>query len=932
VYLFHDTCLFAKICRVLRKLLKVYREGIVIQDVMHFGKKKLRKKKYLEKIPLDVEEIIVNTLLPSFSLIPSNCGLSSELWGVFHQLSYKLRYKFYGYWKNALYDKHSELSLQRVHTINRTKYFRKRISGARAKECGRLLVKISLNNPLIAFDLLLDQVQVFDNMIVPVVDSMKYMSQLSLDCMSFILITRLSDPTKTKLKDDGLNESHWFQSLTSFAGDLYRKYPDLDIVPILQYAINSLKDEDSLDLLILNELISNMTGLEAIDEMAKSQMEGLSGGRTLEAQTATIQQEDDRTTSTQSLLSLLIREQFVFPLFALMSQQKSQIVYRTETHYVKMIGELFDKCHGVLCQFIKLVSNGIESDTIYSNLFPSLYSLCVEHRIPPADAFMIHRRCIHLPRISICPEPKEEEGQEMEDDVDPLVKACRHLLPSSTWSAISPEFYAIFWSMSMYDLHIPKQQYAEQIKKCRKLVAEIDSASKLDEEKQKEKEAHLKVAQKLKEEFILQSKNFQVMKIKLGKQKDTWLAKVVDRNLTVTRFLQYCIFPRCFASGIDALYCAKFIDTIHNLGTPWFSVIHFYDQITKSMIPLICSCTANEATRFGQFLKEILRPLHTWKRSKKSYEEECMTKASFAIDFYKPHGERLSFPKFLLIVQRWHKVITKVFSTCLSSNIRMQIGNALLILTQIGSVYPRISTHGEHLEKLLTRIVNDPQHKKSAIKVLATRSHAILCSEKKHWVSEREFAPSLAGKEKPAKKKVATKTPAAKSATKEPKTPSSLVKSGKITVVTPVKKKKPVKASLATKLKLGQPSLPPSRTKVKTVQPKKLKSGIPAKTKTKVVQPIISLKTGKPIGVKKETVKVSKVVLLTKSKPGSKNKAAEASANKKRSREVDLDATPVGEKSIKINASSSPSSGKVGDSDANGARRKIDRKNEIKSK
>merc|ERR1712173_12506 len=84
----------------------------------------------------------------------------------------------------------------------------------------------------------------------------------------------------------------------------------------------------------------------------------------------------NKSCSKQNLLTTLIREEMIYLLFALMSQQKDHIVYQTETHYVKHIGELFDKNHQVLSQFMTLVSKSIPSNTVYSNLLRPLYTIC----------------------------------------------------------------------------------------------------------------------------------------------------------------------------------------------------------------------------------------------------------------------------------------------------------------------------------------------------------------------------------------------------------------------------------------------------------------------------------------------------------------------------------------------------------------------------
>jgi THO complex subunit 2 len=50
---------------------------------------------------------------------------------------------------------------------------------------------------------------------------------------------------------------------------------------LLQYLVNTLKDNQSLDLLVLKELITRMTGKESLEDMSDAQVEAMAGGETL---------------------------------------------------------------------------------------------------------------------------------------------------------------------------------------------------------------------------------------------------------------------------------------------------------------------------------------------------------------------------------------------------------------------------------------------------------------------------------------------------------------------------------------------------------------------------------------------------------------------------------------------------------------------------
>ena len=58
---------------------------------------------------------------------------------------------------------------------------------------------------------------------------MKYLTPLSFDVLSFEHVRPPLRPRQGRLKDDRLNVSLWMQSLSSFCGNLYKKYPTIEL-------------------------------------------------------------------------------------------------------------------------------------------------------------------------------------------------------------------------------------------------------------------------------------------------------------------------------------------------------------------------------------------------------------------------------------------------------------------------------------------------------------------------------------------------------------------------------------------------------------------------------------------------------------------------------------------------------------------------------
>ncbi len=73
----------------------------------------------------------------------------------------------------------------------------------------------------------------------------------------------------------------------------------------------------------------------------------------------------------------------------------------------------------------------------------------------------------------------------------------------------------------------------------------------------------------------------------LEQTKDSWFEHLKESALeemqdTIQSFFQFCLLPRCMSSDADALFCAKFVELVHNLNTPNFSTVLFFKNVTRA--------------------------------------------------------------------------------------------------------------------------------------------------------------------------------------------------------------------------------------------------------------------------------------------------------------------------------------------------------------
>ena len=188
----------------------------------------------------DILTILDTTILSSLSYMDCNCCIAEEVWTVLKLYPYQNRYCLYSRWKNETYSLYPDLLRKRGDSEKQIKNIMKRVSKENIKPVGRLIGKLTHCSPGFLFDYILLQIQVYSNLIHPVVDSLKYLTSLSYDVLGFCLVECLANADKKRVKHDSTSISTWLQSLSSFCGAVYKKYI-IELTGLLQYVANQLK-------------------------------------------------------------------------------------------------------------------------------------------------------------------------------------------------------------------------------------------------------------------------------------------------------------------------------------------------------------------------------------------------------------------------------------------------------------------------------------------------------------------------------------------------------------------------------------------------------------------------------------------------------------------------------------------------------------------
>ncbi|XP_055951703.1 THO complex subunit 2-like [Argiope bruennichi] len=705
-----------------------------------------------------ISNIIDHSLLPSLSLLECNCCMAEELWSLLKLFPYQNRYSFYYNWKTSASTSHPLLIKVKADILKRLKYIMKRLSKENVKPSGRQIGKLSHSNPGYIFDYILSQIQNWDNLIAPVIDSLKYLTSLSYDVLAYCVIEALGNSEKDRMKHDGTSISVWLQSLANFGGAVFKKYP-IDISGLLQHVANQLIAGKSLDLLILKEVVQKMAGIEATEEMTAEQLEAMTGGELLRSEGGYFNQLRNVKKSSQRLKESLLDQDLAIPLCLLMAQQRNCILYHeNDNSHVKLVGKLYDQCQDTLVQYGSFLANNLNMED-YANRLPSVSALLTEYNIQTDVAFYLSRPSLnHILNSKFEELRKQDKNMKVlssqqsvkkyieivESITSPIVQSVKsNQVHKKAWEDLNPQFYVTFWSLSMYDLVVPSSSYEREINKLKAVLQSEES--KDAGKKKKDRERCDALITKLVEEEKLQQEHCARVMARLRCEKDDWFQSRAAKNETITQFLQLCLFPRCIFTSVDALYCAKFVLLIHCLKTPNFSTLLCYDRVFCDITMTVASCTENEANRYGLFLCSMLETVMRWHSDKAIFDKECanfpgfMTKFKVADKTGDSSVDHVDYENYRHVCHKWHFKITKSLLKCLDSGDYVQIRNSLLVLWKIAPHFPVIQSLGGALDRRMEKIKIEEKEKRPDIYVLATGYSGILKNKKSSLIPESEF-------------------------------------------------------------------------------------------------------------------------------------------------------------------------------------------------
>ncbi|OSD04328.1 hypothetical protein PYCCODRAFT_1444038 [Trametes coccinea BRFM310] len=385
-------------------------------------------------------------LLPALPLIRGNAVCTVEVWNIVRQFETTLRWQLYGEWKANTYKSHPELRVRQVQTDRESKGIMRRLSHNTIDALSGTVAKLAHSNPCIFFTNAVNQIMAYDNLAGVVIQALNYVTIMGFDVLVYIILDALANPHKDRVKDDGVNTSDWLQSLASFTGMLFRRY-SADLTPLLTYVVHQLHNGQATEIVVFRELIWKMAGIQPLPSLSDSQIAAMAGGPTLRIEAvasstrgARLDPGDALLKGPQRLGKALLDSSLALPLLIQVAQQRQACVFQAQDAYLKSLASLFDTTHGVLLQYLELLTTPsiIAPEDYAQKVVPPLAELSEKYGICAPMCMQIYRPIFNKALLAAALAQQERErvaNEEAEKRLKAALTAKRE--PNATASRVA---------------------------------------------------------------------------------------------------------------------------------------------------------------------------------------------------------------------------------------------------------------------------------------------------------------------------------------------------------------------------------------------------------------------------------------------------------------------------------------------------------------
>ena len=551
--------------------------------------------------------------------------------------------------------------------------------------------------------------------------------------------------------------------MESFIGAFYQRFPTVEFRGIINYVMRRLRHGHVTELGVLRSLLKTTGGWSFADyspaaSLSTAQLEGRAGTTLLKRETMTFGVvENFNLQSSCQLRCVLQKEDLGVSLLILLAQVRSRIVFDAKggrPKPVKLIGNLFDTTQVVMATMLDFLTKSSEevaaSSTVnheaengngkvldevkhsielarYAKSMPKLPELVETYGIDIATAWMLCRPLVRAAQNAKITDIEDDPVAAFAPSEEATAAFKKLVRSESIWDDISPEFFELFCTHTIYDLFCPESIYTNEINRLNKEVERLNQRQNQPASQfvqgappqtnpADEIERLKKVSSSLSSQLPQQKTHVEAMHAKfrsIDESAKLFLKKDVSVS-AVNTFLSRCIFPRCMQGPDDAFYCAHFVFLLHKSETPGFSTLHFLDELFSVVSSSLFGVTEGEAANLSILLLETWKLVSRWRYDEEAYEEEVVGKpGSFMVDPIEEDNEEqktaasegnifpVSYDQYKALFVKWHTAIGAATLGCLKSSEYMHTRASLIVLSRIVDVFPSRPNLGNKLFEVL---------------------------------------------------------------------------------------------------------------------------------------------------------------------------------------------------------------------------------------
>ena len=336
-------------------------------------------------------------VVPALSFTKCNPGVVNEVFELIKNFSTANRYSIYAEWYLGQVSRLPDIKSAFDQAKAETKDVLKRISKTTIKPMARALAKVAYASPGIVFSVAIAQLESYENIVDAVVECARYFTYLAYDVLTWSLMSSLGGKGRNRVQADGMLTSKWLAALSLFAGKVFKRYSVMNPTPIVQYVADQLRQGNSTDLIILEEMTKSMAGIVSDTNFNEAQVTAMAGGELLQSQTMLqlLDRRHESKITARRLMRSLTDCRLAGQILISLAQERQTGIFKVEEKdaHLKLLGNIFDQLHRVLVQYLDLLRSNL-SVKEFDLFVPEVSRLVTEFGIDPSIAFWISRPSI----------------------------------------------------------------------------------------------------------------------------------------------------------------------------------------------------------------------------------------------------------------------------------------------------------------------------------------------------------------------------------------------------------------------------------------------------------------------------------------------------------------------------------------------------------